>query len=549
LIAGRASAKILLMKRLLCALLVVLSASVPLAAQGAGTPAPEQTWEQKIDAWFGDALETVNYYPFYNIGPWFGIAEDQVDAAGQPVLGPDGQPAKLKLPLVVVWLIVAGVLFTLWMGFVNLRLFKHAIAVVAGKYDNPKDAGEVTHFQALAAALSATVGLGNIAGVAIAVSIGGPGATFWMIVAGLLGMTLKFTECTLGQIYRHIDENGRVTGGPMRYLHHGLAGMRLAWLGLPLSIIFSICCIGGSLAGGNAFQAYQSLGILKSQVPWFEDNRWVYGVIVAFLVGAVIIGGIRSIARTASKIVPAMCILYVGASIVILVFNAGHIPAAFGAIFGGAFSGEAMYGGAIGSLIIGFQRAAFSNEAGVGSASIAHSAAKTPYAVREGIVALLEPFIDTVVICTMTALVIVITGVYDPAGPHAALIAGKDGAALTNEAFKSVPFLAAWFPWLLLAAVICFAYSTMISWSYYGERCWTNLFGQGASIVYKLLFLAFVVLGSIMSGKNALDFGDTMILLMAFPNILGLYFLGHHVKRTLRSYQSDLRAGRFPVYK
>jgi len=316
------------------------------------------------------------------------------------------------------------------------------------------------------------------------------------------------------------------------------------------ALIFTIFCIGGSLAGGCAFQVNQSLGILKEKVPFFDEHSYVYGLMMAVAVAVVIIGGFKRIAQTAEKIVPAMCAIYILGSMTILLLNLEAIAPAFGAIFGGAFSGEAIYGGAIGSLVMGFRRAAFSNEAGIGSAAIAHSAAKTAYPVREGIVALLEPFIDTVVICTMTALVIVITGVYtgDAAGT-AELVANKEGAALTSIAFESVPALASWFPWVLMVAVMLFAFSTMISWSYYGERCWTNLFGPKSSIFFKVLFLTFVVLGSVMTAGNVLEFGDLMILLMAFPNILGLYFLQGHVKEGLEEYEQKHKAGEFETYK
>lgn len=458
------------------------------------------------------------------------------------VRGPNGAVATVGVPLVVMWLVVAAVFFTLLFRFVNFRLFKHAIHCVQGRYSDPKDAGEVSHFQALSTALSATVGLGNIAGVAIAVSIGGPGATFWMIVAGLLGMTLKFTECTLGQKFRKIDANGAVSGGPMHYLKDGLAQRGLAWLGAPLALIFSIFCIGGSLAGGNSFQVSQSLDILREQVPALDSSPWVYGLIMAVATGIVIIGGLKRIAKVADKIVPIMCGLYVLCSLIVIVLHLGHVPAALANIFAGALSGDAVYGGAIGSLVMGFRRASFSNEAGVGSASIAHSAAKTPYPVREGIVALLEPFIDTVVVCTMTALVIGITGVYN-APEHAELVAGGRGAALTKAAFEDIAFMRSWYPWLLTASVVMFAWSTMISWSYYGERCCTNLFGPKASLPFKLLFLVFTFLGSVVTARNVLEFGDLMILLMAFPNILGLYLLSGVVQRELGDYEQKLGSG------
>ncbi len=458
------------------------------------------------------------------------------------VRGPTDKLATTEMPLVVLWLVIAAVLFTLFFRFVNFRMFKHAILCVAGKYSDPKDQGEVSHFQALSTALSATVGLGNIAGVAIAVMIGGPGATLWMIVAGLLGMTLKFTECTLGQKFRVIGSDGSVSGGPMHYLADGLKAKGLGGLGALLAFVFSIFCIGGSVAGGNAFQVNQSLGVLRGQVPFFDHNPWVYGLLMAFFVGVVIIGGIRSIARVAEKIVPTMCSIYVLASLVLIFMHLGDVPAAVGRIFSSALSGDAVYGGAIGALVMGFRRAAFSNEAGVGSASIAHSAAKTPYAVREGIVALLEPFIDTVVVCSITALVIGITGVYN-APEHAEIIESTNGAALTAAAFGSVEAFRSWFPWLLMVAVALFAYSTMISWSYYGERCAVNLFGPKASLPFKLVFLLFTVLGSVVTATNVLEFGDLMILLMAFPNILGLYFLSGIVKKDLQVYEQKLDSG------
>ena len=547
------------MMRLLLSLLAVfvLTGPTQLTAQEGGEP-PAAAAQQEpgffdkggaIDQWFGSALEVVAYVPFYNLlgGP---DAAPEVDADGNTILGPTGSPVVRQLPLVVLWLVIGAVFFTLSWRFANLRLFRHAIEVVRGRFDNPNDHGEVTHFQALASALSATVGLGNIAGVAIAVGTGGPGATFWMVLAGVLGMSLKFTECTLGQKYRKIDAEGHVSGGPMHYLRDGLREVGAGPLGSVLALLFTVFCIGGSLAGGNSFQVNQSLGILKQEVPFFEQNGWVYGVLMAIVVGIVIIGGIRRIAQTAEKIVPAMCGIYVLACLVVILGHAGEIPRAIGEILSGAFESDAIYGGVLGSLILGFKRAAFSNEAGVGSAAIAHSAARTEYPVREGIVALLEPFIDTVLVCTMTALVIVITGVYDPQGAHVELIANNNGAALTRAAFQSVDFLgvAVWFPYVLLVAVVLFAFSTMISWSYYGERCWTNLFGPGSSMAYKILFLVFVVLGSIVSATNVLEFGDLMILIMAFPNILGLYFLRGVVARDLRDYESKLANNEFKVW-
>ena len=451
---------------------------------------------------------------------------------------------EIKLPFIVLWLVLGACFFTLRMRFVNFRLFGHAIRVVRGDFDEDEGhvEGEVSHFQALTSALSATVGLGNIAGVAIAVSVGGPGATFWMIMAGLLGMASKFTECTLGQKYRTVDEKGQVMGGAMHYLSKGLTELKLPMLGKVLAVMFAFLCVGGSFGGGNAFQVKQSLGAVESVIPALADAHWLYGLIMVVLVGIVILGGIQRIAQTAEKIVPLMCGLYVVAALYIILVNFTEVPAAVITILQGAFSPDALYGGFIGVLVVGFQRAAFSNEAGIGSAAIAHAAAKTEYPVREGVVALLEPFIDTVIVCTMTALVIVMTGAYQNP-EYGTLISSGQGAALTSKAMgEEISF----FPYILSIAVILFAYSTMISWSYYGERCWTWLFGEkaalvslgsSASLIYRVLFLCFVFLGSIMTADNILTFSDLMILGMAFPNVLGLFLLSKGVRKDLDEYE------------
>jgi AGCS family alanine or glycine:cation symporter len=445
----------------------------------------------------------------------------------------------LGMPVVVAWLLAGSIFFTLRMGFVNLRMFGHAIALVRGKYDDPEAAGEVSHFQALATALSATVGLGNIAGVAIAVATGGPGATLWMILVGFLGMSAKFTEVTLGQQYRHVRPDGSIMGGAMYYLADGLAARGLAPLGRVLAVLFVILCIGGSFGGGNSFQVKQGLDQIRTVVPFFDAHPWAYGLIMAALVGIVIIGGIRRIASVADKIVPAMCLLYVAACLYVLVVNVALLPAAIAAIVRGALAPEAAVGGFLGCLITGTRRAVFSNEAGIGSAAIAHSAARSDYPVQEGIVSLLEPFIDTVVVCTMTALVIVITGICDDEGCRL-FIEKQQGAALTSAAMARQ---ISWFPWVLALAIFLFSYSTMISWSYYGERCWTWLFGESFTILYRLLFLTFTFLGSVVTATNILDFSDLMILGMAFPNILGVVLLSGVVARGLAEYRRDLATG------
>ncbi|MCO4759984.1 MAG: alanine:cation symporter family protein [Myxococcales bacterium] len=450
----------------------------------------------------------------------------------------------LKMPFVVAWLAFGAVFFTLRMTFVNIRMFTHAISVVRGRFDDPNEPGEVSHFQALSSALSATVGLGNIAGVAVAVMAGGPGAVFWMVCAAAFGMTSKFTECTLGVKYRITDANGAVSGGPMQYLSAGLQELGLGPIGKVLAGLFAILCIGGSFGGGNMFQVGQSYGAISEVLP-FELSKSVYGLTMAALVGVVIIGGIQSIARVAEKIVPAMVSIYVIAALFVLISHAGDVPSAFGRIVGEAFNPKAGFGGLLGVLVQGVRRAAFSNEAGVGSASIAHAAAKTDEPVREGIVALLEPFIDTILVCTMTGLVIVITGVAeDPA--NAQLVADKSGAALTAVAFGSV---ISWFPKVLAICVLLFAYSTMISWSYYGERCFTYLFGAKSSLTYKIMFLIMVYVGAVSSMSNALDFSDLMILGMAFPNIIGLLALSGKVKKDLDHYVAKLKAGEFKTFK
>lgn len=442
-------------------------------------------------------------------------------------------------PLVVAWLLGGALFFTLRLRFVNVRLFRHAIDLVRGKYDDGKKKaiGEVTHFQALTTALSATVGLGNIAGVAIAIGTGGPGATFWMILVGFLGMSSKFTECLLGQKYRKIRKDGKIMGGAMHYLSDGLKELNLKHLGGFLAGLFCVLCVGASFGGGNAFQVVQSLGLIKTVIPSLQSSPWLYGIIMSLLVGLVIIGGIKSIAKVASRVVPAMCGVYLLACATILVIHFSDIPAAFSLIIKSAFSFDAGLGGFLGILIIGVKRAVFSNEAGIGSAAIAHSTAKVNHPAEEGIVALLEPFIDTIVVCTMTALVIIITGAY-LAPENNDFIANNQGGALTSAAMASV---IPWFPYILSVAVFLFAFSTMISWSYYGERCWVWLFGDKSSMSYKLLFICFTFLGSIMTAQNILTFSDLMILGMAFPNILGMLLLSGKVKDSLDHYLSNYK--------
>ena len=443
----------------------------------------------------------------------------------------------IDVPLIVLVLFLSSVYFTLKMGFVNVRFFRRAIQLVLGKEPSSKNSsektGEITHFRALTTALSATVGLGNIAGVALAISIGGPGATFWMIVMGLLGMSTKFTECTLGVMYRETRSDGHLMGGPMEYLKKGLDELNWKKLGTFLSIVFCIMCIGGSFGGGTAFQVNQSLTAIAWIMPFFKNYQWVYGLLLAGLVGVVIMGGLKRISSAASRIVPSMCTVYVLMVSYVLIVNYQHIPDALLSILKGAFVPEAAFGGFFGVMMAGLRRAAFSNEAGLGSAAIAHSAAKVKYPVEEGIVALLEPFIDTVLICTMTALLIIITGVYEnPA--YMELVNSKQGAALTSSALSEV---VVWFPYVLCCAVFLFAFSTIISWSYYGERCFSYLFGDTHSYIYKWLLLVVIFISSLASAVNIMEFGDLMILGMAFPNLAGVILLSGKVKKALKDYQ------------
>ncbi len=473
-----------------------------------------------------------------------------------------------SFPWIVLWLITGATVFTLYFGFVQFWAFRHSVELVRGDYADPKDTGEVSHFQALSTALSGTVGLGNIAGVAVAVSIGGPGATFWMILAGLMGMASKFTECTLGVKYRNEYPDGSVSGGPMYYLSKGFGEHGYAKLGRFLAAVFAVLCILGSFGGGNMFQANQVheqfVNVTGGDASFLHGKGWLTGLVIAATVFLVIIGGIKSIARIAEKIVPFMALIYVTAAIAILLMEIDRVPWAFGQIIQGAFTEMGVAGGIVGALIQGFKRAAFSNEAGIGSASIAHSAVRTKEPITEGFVSLLEPFIDTVVICTMTALVIIITGVLqtDPGtglyvwNAEAGRIANEgdlsgvtltpegdlSGVKLTSAAFASA---FSWFPYVLALVVTLFAFSTMISWSYYGVKAWTYLVGEGESkeLVYKLAYCFVVIIGAATNLKEVINFADASIFAMALVNIVGLYVLMPVVKRELESYWTRLGRG------
>ena len=519
----------------------------------------ELSWGQRIDKQFqpvADAWESIVLYP--------------VSIAGY------------NIPFVLILLVVGATFFTIYFGFPGIKRFPLAINTVRGKYDalegpeghgvekaevnivegdlpdtirDESKHGEVSHFQALATAVSGTVGLGNIAGVAVAIAVGGPGATFWMIVCGIIGMSTKFVECTLGVKYRDVGPDGTVYGGPMYYLKKGLSERGFNALGKGLAVLFAILCIGASFGGGNAFQSNQAAAQLSSLVGLnFQTAGFWIGVVLAAVVGIVIIGGIKRIASVTEKVVPFMAGIYVIAALIIIFSNYMYIGEAFGLIIGGAFTPMAGLGGLVGVLIVGFQRAAFSNEAGAGSAAIAHSAVKTKYPASEGVVALLEPFIDTVVICTMTALVIIffnmdganVQGIFDYGNSaNSAVLMNETGeyvggVDLTSMAFDSViPN----FSYILTVAIILFAFSTMISWSYYGLQSWKFLFGRGklADLSYKVLFLMFVIIGASTTLNAVIKFSDAMILALVFPNMIGLFFLFPRVREELNKYLAGIR--------
>ena len=525
-----------------------VAAQAPADAPAVGAPSVEPVGiDEKINEWFKPVADFFGGLIFFEIYP--------------------------GVPFVLLVLVCSALFFTIYFGFVNIVRFPTAVRVVCGKYDSidhhsadPKaevnvvdgdivdtiadeSDGEVSHFQALATAVSGTVGNGNIAGVALAIALGGPGATFWMIVCGLLGMSTKFVECTLGVQYRDIGPDGTVHGGPMYYLTKGLKERGFGTLGKYAAIFFAIFCIGGSFGGGNAAQSNQATIVLKDLFNLESTAAGtVIGIILAILVGIVIIGGIKRIASVTEKIVPFMAILYGVACLYIIFSNIHLLGGAISLIVTEAFTPRAGVGGMIGVLLVGFKRAAFSNEAGAGSASIAHSAVRTKYSASEGLVALLEPFIDTVVICTMTALVIIIFNTndvfaYGGDGSGSVVINGEsfEGAGITSEAFKAfIPFSNVF----LTVAVVLFAVSTMISWSYYGLQSWKFLFGRGqvADLTYKLIFCLFVVIGAAANMKSIWDFSDAMIFAMVFPNMVGLFLLFPVVKKQLKRYLSAIRA-------
>ena len=492
---------------------LILWTTAPALAQDA-----EQSWIQTIDGLFADIVSLMGAVLFADLGT--------------------------KIPLIIWVLVLGGIYYSFYFGWISLRGFRHSIDVIRGRYDDPNDPGEISHFQALTSALSATIGLGNIAGVAIAVSLGGPGAVFWMLLTALFGMSSKLASCTLAVMYRKIHPDGRISGGPMYYLEHGLAAKGLKSLGRVFAILFAIFAIGGALGGGNMFQVNQTIEILTTVSPAVGDYNWAFGILFALLVSLVIIGGIKRIGRVTSRIVPFMCLLYVSFSLLIILSNITQVPTMIATIFREAFSPQAMYGGFLGVLIMGVRRAAFSNEAGLGSAAFAHAAARTNEPAREGMVAMIGPFIDTIVICLMTALVCMITGVYTE--PQFQSSDSIVGAKMTAAAFDS--FLPG-ARYVLAIGVMLFAYSTMISWSYYGERAWEYLFGNRVVLIYRIIFVFFVFLGSIITLRNVLNFTDMLILSMAFPNIIGGVILSPQIKACLQDYWGRLKSGEMQRYK
>lgn len=480
--------------------------------------AAARSLDQRIDAWFRPIANAIADFILHAVPVGDGV----------------------MFPLVVGWLIVGGLVSTLAFRFINLRGFAHGFRLIRGDYSDPSGPGEVSHFQALTAAVSGTVGLGNIAGVAIAITIGGPGATFWMVMAGLLGMSTKFAECTLGVMYRREHPDGTVAGGPMYYLSRGLAEHypRLAWLGAGLAGFYALCVMAGAAGSGAMFQANQAYSQMLLVTGGAEGplagRGWLFGLGLAVLAGLVVLGGMRRIGAVTAKLVPGMAALYVVAALFVIAVNLDAVPGALWSILEGAFTAEGVQGGAIGALIQGFRRAAFSNEAGLGSAAIAHAAVRTREPLTEGFVALWEPFIDTVVICTMTALVIIVTQQH--------LAGGADGIQLTSNAFATV---APWFPYALAVVVFLFAFSTMITWAYYGAVACGFLLRESTLAItgFKLVFLVMVVVGCSVPLGSLMDMADSLLLVMAIPNLVGVYLLMPRLRRDLRDYEARLASG------
>ncbi len=438
-----------------------------------------------------------------------------------------------EVPILILLMIAASIFCTFYLRCTALWGFKHALSQIFPKQTNPDHKGEVSSFGALATALSGTIGLGNIAGVAIAISIGGPGAMFWMCMGAIFGMALKFCEVTLSLKYRHFNKDGSVSGGPMFYIERGLAKKGYHSLGKTLAYVFALACIPGTFGGGCMLQtnqaAEQFINITGGENSFFAMHTWVFGLIVAFIIGLVIMGGIKSIARVTTKIVPIMCLLYLGSSLIIIIMNFAHIPHAIYTIFTEAFFPKAVAGGMIGSLILGLRRSIQSNEAGIGSSPIAYAAVKTNEPVSQGFVAMIEPFLDTVIVCSMTAFVIILTGEYLNYRD------GISGVELTSAAYQSA---FSFFPYILAIVIILFALSTILSWAYYGQKAWTFLVGEGYKRIkfYQLIFCLFIIIGSSMNLQSVIDFTDATYLVMAAPNLIAIFILIKDIKSDLIEY-------------
>ena len=474
------------------------------------------TPDQWVEAHVGPVAEALSSAVFYAI----------------PVAG-------TQVPLIVIWLAVAAVFFTVYLRFINLRALGLAIRHVKGDFADPTARGEISHFKAVATAISGTVGVGNIGGVAVAISLGGPGAAFWLFLAGLLSMSTKLVECTLGVKYRRYNADGSVSGGPMFYLESYFRERGWPFLGKGMGAFYALALVIGCLGIGNMFQSNQAyaqvLVITGGEASALVDMGWLFGLGLAAIVAAVIIGGIQSIARVAAILVPVMAVLYVVSCVIVITLSAEHLPGALQLVVSEAFTGQAASGGALGAVIIGFQRALFSNEAGIGSASIAHAAVKTEAPASEGITALLEPFIDTVVICSLSSLVILTTAM-----PHNLMGSGLAGIELTSAAFA---WHFAWAPYVIAVAALLFAFSTTLAWSYYGLKGWTYLVGEGRfrALIFQLVFCGFIALGCMLELSAVLDFSDAMVFLIAVPNILALYLFAPMVKREVEHYVASVR--------
>ena len=506
-----------------------------LAADDAAAAEGKLTFQERINKGADVIVGALYKVLFFSIPTGLNEIEDNPETE-------ENETVPFSIPLILAVLVLGGIIFTLLFGFVNIRLFPHAIAVIRGKFDHPDDEGEISHFQALTSALSATVGLGNIAGVAVAIALGGPGAVFWMWFIAFFGMSLKFSSCSFAQLYRRVKPDGTVLGGPMVYLEEGIKGRfpKLLWLGKVFGISYAIFTMFAAFGGGNMFQSNQAFSIVNKQFQWPEHLDWLFGLILAILVGLVIIGGIRRIGEVTSKLVPAMCVFYCLCCIAIIGARFTEVPAMFAEIFTSAFTLKAGAGGLLGVLLQGAKRAAFSNEAGLGSAAIAHAAAKTKEPIREGVVAMVGPFIDTIIVCTMTALTILITGADHEKD------AAVEGIATTSRAFAELHWVA---PYALCIAVFVFAYSTLISWSYYGERAVEYLLGPRGVMPYRVLYVLVVVLGPIVSLKSVIDFSDMMLFSMAFPNIIGMLILYPVIRPLVKDYVARLRSGEMKPYE